>query len=141
MADTMFDEAISAIADGAWGVIQVGLFLKNAWTPDQAGDTVIADATSAGATELAITGYARLQNLLGSITYDPTTPREVYDADSFDFGTPDPGGDYDTLIIASQGTDDSDARLILAIDLGAQTTDGSPLSFDPDPDGILELGR
>lgn len=140
MADIIFDSGIDACAIGQFGVLTCGLFLANAWTPD-ISDGVIADATGAGATELTVPNYARLNFVTGNISLDMSGHRELYDFDTLDFGTPDAGGDYDWLIVASQGSDDTDSRLIIAYDLGAQTTDGSPLQYNPDTAGVLEITR
>lgn len=140
MSDVLFDSGVDAIVEqGAWGVLTIGLFAAGAWTPDATGDGVIADITGAGATELAVSGYARLQFIIGDITFDNPGHRVVFSLDTIDFGTPDSGGDYDWLVIASQGSDDSDSRLIVAYDLTGASTDGSPLSYDPDASGSIEI--
>lgn len=140
MSDVLFDSGIDVCAQGQFGVLTVGLFKANAWVPDVT-DAVIADATSAGATELAAAGYTRLSFIIGSISLDSPNHRELYTFDTLDFGTPDTGGDYDWLIVASQGSDDTDSRLVIAYDLTGSTTDGLPLSFNPDPDGVIQTVR
>lgn len=141
MADVLFDQALEVVADGGWGVLTVGLFAAGGWTPDPTNDNVVADATLAGASEVGVGGYGRLNYVIGSITFDNPGHQVVFDTDTLDFGTPDSGGDYDWLIVATQGSDDTDARLVFAIDLGGSTTDGDPLSFNPDPAGILSLQK
>lgn len=140
MSDVLFDSGVDGLVEyGAWGVLTIGLFKANTWTPDATSDGVIADATGAGATELAVSGYTRLSFIIGTITFDNPGHRVLFSLDTIDFGTPDTGGDYDWLVIAAQGTDDSDSRLILAYDLTGSTTDGTPLSFDPDASGSIEI--
>lgn len=140
MSDVLFDNGIDALVEfGAWGVLTIGLYKANAWTPDATGDGVIADITGAGATELAVSGYARLHFIIGNIAFDNPGHRVVFSLDTIDFGTPDTGADYDWLVIASEGTDDTDSKLIVAYDLTGSTTDGLPLSFDPDASGSIEI--
>jgi hypothetical protein len=141
VADVIFDNGIDAIVQfGAWGELTIGLFLKNGWTP-ALGDGVIADATSAGATEVTASGYTRQSFVTGTITADGGGHREVFAIDTVDFGTIDSGADFDTMIVAAQGSDDTDAKLIIAYDLGAQTTDGSDVTFVPDTAGVIEIVR
>lgn len=141
MAHTKFDTFLDHILDGyVWtsGDPWAAMFLADTWVPDKGDGSVLA-VTAAGAIEVAAPSYLRVPVTSPVKVLDGIGHRGLLDSAIIDFGTPETGFDFDTLLIFELVTDDSDSWLIAAYDVGAQTTDGGSQRFVPDTDGLFQL--
>lgn len=128
---------VSAGLDWVAAPVKAALVAKNTWTPD-ATDGFMQDVLDAGAVEVAAAGYARVALTTAVVVSGP----DVFaDADDFSFdGPPAFGDDYDTLLLFLDVTDDTDSPVLAALDLGSHTTDGLPIDFTVDVEGLLNIG-
>lgn len=145
MPDIVTDTFLYVLANGSfdWSTadIRAAIFEAATWTPSKA-DSVVADATSAGAIECAAAGYAREALVSQVATLDTGGHRMLLDSAVVDFGTLASGTAFDTLMLFVQVTDDTDSWVMATFDLGAQTTsNASPTRFIPDTDGLFRLAQ
>jgi hypothetical protein len=119
---------------------RAALVLAGSWTP-AASNNYVQDAISAGATELAVSGYTR-QSLTGlAETQDDAHTRSLIGASVFQFVGMASGGSFDTLILFNLVTTDSDSWLIATYSLGMTYTTAATgtLIFSPNAAGILAV--
>lgn len=142
MPDIIHDSYLQQLV-AMWSTwdVRAALFDSATWTPSKA-DAVLLDITGAGAVEVTATGYARVALVSQVATLDGGGHRELLDSAVIDFGTIDSGDPFDTLVLFTFVTNDSDSWLLSSFDLGAQTTtDASPTRFIPNTDGIYRLAQ
>jgi hypothetical protein len=95
--------------------------------------------------ELAVAGYARtVLTGLAQVDDDSTNYRTLLTSDPIDFGSPDAGGTYDTLVIFYDLGDDDLNWVAGFFDIsdpgpGTRNTDGNPIVINPNADGWFSL--
>jgi len=138
---TVFDTYLHHLATGFdWtsATVKGMLVNKNAWAPAK-GDPFVASILAAGAVEVTSASYVREAIATPTATTDGTGHRELLDSAIFDFGNLEASVAYDTFVLFCEVTTDADSWLMLAVDLGAQATDGSDVQVVPNAAGVFEL--
>lgn len=99
--------------------------------------TVQTWVSDIAAEEVTVPGYARQAVTGQTRTVDTTLNRITYDCDDPDFGTLASGDPYlSLLVLAYQGTDDSDSLLLASYQLNYTTTDPSDVNPAISPAGV-----
>jgi hypothetical protein len=138
--DTYLERLASAGSNWTTDTVKALLVSRATWAPDRS-DEFVGDATGAGAVEVTASGYARQTIGSPAVNVDGSGHRALLAGATIDFGTPDAGSDFDTLIIYTQVTNDADSWMLAAVDLGSQTTAGVDISAVPDADGFFALAQ
>lgn len=141
MSDIAFNQIRYRIGLGfSWttSVVRAMLVDSDAWVPN-VDDDFVQTILTAGADEMAGGGYARVTLGARTVALDDTGNRGLWDCTSaISFGTVTGSDPYDFLVIYNFVTTDADSWLICAFDLGAQAATGSPITFMPHSEGILQ---
>lgn len=122
-----------------WQTADVRALLVNAdtWIPD-VDDDFVQSILTAGADEMAGGSYARELLTGRTVAKDDANDRALWDGNSLDFGVITGTDAYDTLVLFTFVTNDSDSWLIAWAPLGAHNANSTQILFNPDTAGYIE---